>query len=87
MLRRRQNKDWSVFCMAGGIGMALFGLIEIIPKRGMFGVIWTLGAAGFAVMNAYNIFSEKGIGAFRIELEIDDSDQENKKKKILSKKL
>ena len=80
MIKRQQNKGWSFCCMVLGIFMTFGGLINIISNGDIFDIFWTLIVLGFTVVNGYNIFSKIGIGAFRIDLEIDDSDQEKKKK-------
>lgn len=74
--RVKPNKGISAVGMIAGIGMVFIGVTKAIPDTGAFGVVWTLIAAGIAVVNAVNIFSENGGTSIVIDVEEDDSGKE-----------
>ena len=55
--------------MAGGILFVVLGVVVVIPKFGLFGIIWTLLALGITVYNGYMAFGKKYIGP---EINIED---------------
>lgn len=58
----RPSKTGSVF---GGVASCIFvgiGLFVVIPTFGAFGILWTLIAAGGAVMSFYQAFGKKYMG-------------------------
>lgn len=58
-------------CIVGGI-FVLIGITVAIPSFGAFGILWTLGAAGITVYNAYSAFG-KGYMGPEINIEDDTS--------------
>jgi len=64
--RYRPNKVQSVVGIAAGGAFVLIGLFFVIPTFGLFGVVWTLFAAGITAANAYGAFSGKGYGTLEM---------------------
>lgn len=62
----RPSKEWSVALMIGAIAMCIYGILSVIPSRGVFGVIWTLVAALISVLSGLNAFG-KGFSVYQIE--------------------
>jgi len=68
----RPGKTNGIFgCIVGGI-FVLIGVVVAIPTFGPFGVLWTLGAAGITVYNAYSAFGKGYVGP-EINIEDDNS--------------
>ncbi|WP_459480893.1 SHOCT domain-containing protein [Clostridium saccharoperbutylacetonicum] len=74
--RVKPNKGVSAIGMIAGIGMVFIGITQAIPDTGSFGVVWTFVAAGIAVVNAFNFFSENGGTSIVIDVEDNDFDKE-----------
>ncbi|KIL53759.1 hypothetical protein KP77_00200 [Jeotgalibacillus alimentarius] len=67
--RVRPSKGASTFAMAGGIAFLILGITVAIPQFGLFGVIWTLIAAGITIFHAINAFSDKGVSEYDVNIE------------------
>mgnify|MGYP001108429920 FL=1 len=67
--RYRPNKVQSIVGIAAGALFILIGIIEVIPSAGLFGVVWTLFAAGITVAQIYAVASGKGYGSWEMEEE------------------
>lgn len=48
-----------ILSLAVGVIMVIIGITVVIPSAGLFGVLWTLVAAGITVANALPLFSDK----------------------------
>lgn len=64
--RYRPNKVQGVIGVAAGALFVVIGLFFAIPNAGLFGVIWTLFAAGITAANAYSAFSGRGYGTLEM---------------------
>lgn len=60
-----------------GIAFCIIGVTVVIPQTGMFGVIWTLGAAFITFTHFKNAFSEEGMAVKEIIVEEDCYVQDN----------
>ncbi len=67
--RYRPNKVQSIVGIAAGALFILIGIIEVIPSAGLFGVVWTLFAAGITVAQIYAVASGNGYGSWEMEEE------------------
>ena len=67
--RYRPNKVQSIVGIAAGALFILIGIIEVIPSAGLFGVVWTLFAAGITVAQIYAVMSGNGYGSWEMEEE------------------
>ena len=65
--RYRPNKVQSIVGIAAGALFILIGIIEVIPSAGLFGVVWTLFAAGITVAQIYAVMSGNGYGSWEME--------------------
>ncbi|MBF4694218.1 SHOCT domain-containing protein [Fusibacter ferrireducens] len=70
--RVKPSKSQSIIGMVMGIVFVIIGISQL-RLFGLFGVIWTLAALGITIMHAYNVFSEKGISTFEMDIETMDS--------------
>lgn len=71
--RVRPSKGSSIVGMIVGIIFIIIGLTTAIPMGGLFGVFWTLIAVVITCSHAYNIFSEKGLSQYQVDVELTDS--------------
>lgn len=71
-VRVRPSRPASILFLLVGIVFCLLGIFVIIPSAGLFGVFWTLVAAGITVVNALPLFSSKE--GYTREIVIDESD-------------
>lgn len=69
----RPSKGESAFAGIVGVIFVLLGLFVVIPNFGVFGILWTLVAAGIAGMHLYRAFGSKYIGP---EIRIEDDGEE-----------
>lgn len=77
MIKNQQNKGWSLFLTILGIFIIIFDMIFIIPVQEVSGIIGLIVAVVFTEVNAYNSSHKSAIGAFRIELDITESQEKN----------
>ena len=78
MFSRRRVKPSKASSLMGMIVGAVFcfiGVTTVMPRAGMFGVFWTIMAFVITGVHGYNYFSKKGIAAWEIETE--DNNSEN----------
>ena len=71
-VRVRPSRPASILSLLVGIVFCLLGIFVIIPSAGLFGIFWTLVAAGITVVNALPLFSSKE--GYTREIVIDESD-------------
>lgn len=71
--RIRPSKGSSIAGMIVGVVFIIIGVTTIIPMAGVFGVFWTLIAVIITGAHAYNVFSEKGISQYEVDVEVEDS--------------
>lgn len=71
-VRVRPSRPASILSLLVGIVFCLLGILVFIPSSGLFGVLWTLVAAGITVVNALPLFSSKE--GYTREIVIDESD-------------
>ena len=69
----RPSKSQAVFGGVVGIIFVCIGLFLVIPTFGLFGILWTLIAAGITGMNFYQAF---GWGYVGPEIHIEDENGE-----------
>ena len=68
----RPSKAQGAFGLIFGMIFVLIGLFIVIPSGGgIFGVLWTLGAAVITGMNAYQTFGKNYVGP---EIKIEDEE-------------
>lgn len=70
--RVKPSKAQSIIGMIMGIVFVIIGISQL-KLFGLFGVIWTLVAVGITIMHGYNVFSEKGISTYEMDIETVDS--------------
>ena len=69
----RPSKAQGAFGLIFGMIFVLIGLFIVIPSGGgIFGVLWTLGAAVITGMNAYQTFGKNYVGP---EIKIEDEER------------
>ena len=68
----KPGKTRSAFGFAVGIVFVMIGIFVAIPNFGLFGIFWTMVAAGIAAMNATNAFG-KGAATHEIIIEDDEA--------------
>lgn len=73
-IRIKPGKGQSIAGMIVGVFFCFFGLLVAIPSMGIFGLIWTVVAVIITVLNAMNVFSEKGIATHEIMIEDETRD-------------
>ena len=71
--RVRLSKGASIVGMIGGLIFVLIGVTTAIPSAGLFGAFWTLIAVVITGAHAYNVFSEKGLSQYEVDVETGDS--------------
>ena len=64
----RPSKAQSILGGVVGGLFVLLGIFVVIPSFGLFGIVWTLAAAGIAATNLYHAFGRTYAGP-RIEVE------------------
>ena len=69
----RPSKSQAVFGGVVGIIFVCIGLFLVIPTFGLFGILWTLIAAGITGMNFYKAFGRGYVGP---EIHIEDENGE-----------
>lgn len=85
-VRVKPSKFSSAIAGIVGIMFVIFGIAQVIPMAGTFGIIWTLGAACIAGYHIYNLFSSNGVGVYEIDIhEHQDSEDFEVKLRKLSK--
>jgi uncharacterized membrane protein (DUF106 family) len=73
--RVRPSKGSSIVGMIVGVIFIFIGVSTFIPMAGLFGVLWTLMAVVITGSHVYNIFSEKGLSEYQVDVEVVDSYQ------------
>ena len=69
--RVRPSKPVSLVVMLIGIVFVGLGVFVLIPETGIFGVLWTLAAAGITAYHAVNVFSERSVAAGVVDFDTD----------------
>ena len=67
----RPSRAQAGFGVVVGVIFVCIGIFLVIPAGGLFGIFWTLMAAGMTIYNAYMAFGKKYIGP---EINIEDED-------------
>lgn len=68
-VRVKPSKPNSVLAAIVGFVFVIIGVTTIIPLMGTFGAIWTLVAVGITGYHLFNIFSNKGVGMYEVDVE------------------
>jgi hypothetical protein len=74
--RVRPSKSSSVMGMVVGIIFVIIGVTTVIPGAGAFGIFWTFGAIAITGFHAYNVFSEKGVSYYQVDVDYRDEVRE-----------
>jgi hypothetical protein len=61
------SKPRSLLQMIVGLGFVLIGVTVVVPSAGLFGIVWTLGAAFITIVGALNVFTKRGIAFYEAE--------------------
>jgi len=77
VVRVKPGKSVSLFGMIVGIIFVFIGLFVAIPGFGVFGVFWTLIAAGITAYQAYNFFGDKGVASWEIDMDNGYNEEKN----------
>ncbi len=80
--RLKQSKPVSALGFFGGLIFIGIGVFVAIPTFGMFGVFWTLIAAGITTYHGYGLLSKGGVALYEVEINRGPTNQ-----KSLSDKL
>jgi len=73
--RVRPSKGSSIVGMIVGVIFIFIGVTTFMPMAGLVGVFWTLMAVVITGSHVYNIFSEKGLSEYQVDVEVVDSSQ------------
>lgn len=74
-MRKRRNMSYrpskGVCLMGGVVGVVfvLIGIFNIIPKMGLFGILWTALSGGLAVYYFFMAFGKGSMGTITVEEE------------------
>lgn len=71
----RPSRPVSLLGFIIGICFIVLGVFYAIPNLGLFGIVWTIGAAVITIFYAINLFSEKGISFYQVTIEEKDKDK------------
>lgn len=67
--RIKPGKAISAIVMVWGIIFIGIGMFVVIPRGGLFGVFWTLGAVVITIFHAVNLFSATGVAHEVVDFE------------------
>ena len=65
----KPGKAASALGLAVGLAFVLLGLVVIVAVFGPFGLLWTAVAGLITTFNAYNLFSERGVTAYEVDVD------------------
>lgn len=68
-IRVKQSKGQSFFGMMIGILFIFIGFTMFIPELGIFGFFWTAVALIITIINGYNVFSNRGLANYELDIE------------------
>jgi hypothetical protein len=68
-LRVKPSKGQSFFGLMIGIIFIVLGFAIVIPKAGLFGLLWTGIALMITIINGYNVFSNRGLSNYDVNVE------------------
>jgi|GEM_PF-6347439 len=68
-LRVKPSKGQSFFGLMIGIIFIILGFTIVIPKAGLFGLLWTGIALMITIINGYNLFSNRGLSNYDVNVE------------------
>ncbi|QKE73612.1 SHOCT domain-containing protein [Arthrobacter citreus] len=68
-LRVKPSKGQSFFALIIGLIFIVIGFKIVIPEAGLFGLLWTGFALMITIINAYNLFSKRGISNYEVNVE------------------
>ncbi len=69
--RLKPGKSMSVLGMIVGVIFIFIGVTQVI-QFGFFGVVWTLIAFAITIYHAVNVFTNKGISAYQVDVQDHD---------------
>lgn len=81
-IKVKPGKAQSQISMLFGIIFFLIGLVVVIPTFGLFGIIWTCGAAFIIYANYRNGFTDQPMATHEIIVEDEYESIEEKLKKL-----
>ena len=70
----RPSKPAAAVGLAAGVVFLLLGVAVVIPVFGTFGVFWTAIAGIIVVFYAYNLFSQRGVSAYEVDVDAPEDD-------------
>lgn len=70
-IKVRPGKPGSAAGMVVGIIFVILGLTVVIPMAGAFGVLWTLVALVITILNGVNVFTDKGVPLYEVNIDGD----------------
>lgn len=73
----RPSKGVCIFGGVIGILFVIIGLTTIVPRGGLFGIIWTVMAAGIGIYYFYMAFGKGTVGTFVMEEEEIESQEDS----------
>lgn len=68
-IRVKPSKGQSFFGLMVGIIFIVLGFTIVIPQAGLFGLLWTGIALMITLINGYNVFSDRGISNYEVNVE------------------
>ncbi|XZF76822.1 SHOCT domain-containing protein [Bacillus sp. AL-1R] len=68
-IRVKPSKGQSFLGFLIGVVFIVLGFTIVIPKAGLFGLIWTGVALMITIINGYNVFSDRGISNDKVNVE------------------
>ena len=84
----RPSRAQAGFGVVVGVIFVCIGIFRVIPAGGLFGIFWTLIAAGITVYNAYMAFGKKYIGPeINIEEDASDASRPGRREKTAEQRL
>ena len=83
-VRVRPGRAQSALGMAFGIIFCALGIFVVVPYFGPFGFLWTIAAAAITVVNALNVFTDRGVASheYIIDVEATESDPETPEERL-----
>ncbi|MEE6449995.1 SHOCT domain-containing protein [Gottfriedia acidiceleris] len=67
-IRVKPSKGQSFLGLLIGIIFIVLGFTIVIPKAGLFGLLWTGIALMITIINGYNFFSDRGISSYEVNV-------------------
>ena len=68
-IRVKPSKAQSFLGLLIGIIFVILGFTIVIPKAGLFGLLWTGFALMITIINVYNVFSDRGVSDYEVNIE------------------